>query len=269
MTKRLWIPPFEDIRPWVPTAIAEEETHSQDRLWKNEPSAGYVVEKRLKEIRLLTKHGRTDPQFLGVAQRLKGCLPRRRCCSGACPECGRLLQRWFARKSKRLIANHLETRHEELVAITIVPPSSIVAPGALNSFCIANFRRRLKYVLTMVGIDLAIGGVDFSFNEDREGKYAPYWSPHMYLITTVANRRKLRQRLRGCFKKRDAIPRPVKITSFHNSARRRSYALKMYFGRRIGYDQMRRCERKVRKCRNTSFDKIRAPDRRRTIALSR
>jgi hypothetical protein len=83
----------------------------------------------------------------------------------------------------------------------------------------------------------------------------------MYLITTVANRRKLRTRLRGFYKKCDAIPRPVKITSFHNSARRRSYALKMYFGRRIGYDQMKRCEGKARKCRNTSFDRIRAVGR--------
>jgi hypothetical protein len=159
-----------------------------------------------------------------------------------------------------LIADHLETRHEELVAITIVPPSSIVAPGALDSFCIANFRRRLKYALTTVGIDLAIGGVDFSFNEDRNGQYASYWSPHLYVITTVANRKKLRKRLREFYKNCDEISRPVKITSFHNSARRRSYALKMYFGRRIGYDQTKECGSKMRRCRNTSFDKIRAPD---------
>ena len=56
-------------------------------------------------------------------------------------------------------------------------------------------------------------------------------------------------------------PKPIKISPFENTARRRSYALKTHFARRIGYDQKKEGEGQVRRCRNTSRDKLRAQER--------
>jgi hypothetical protein len=135
----------------------------------------------------------------------------------------------------------------------------MVAPGNLQSFSIENFHRRLKYALVNAGVNFAVGGIDFSFNEDRTGNYPRVWSLHLYVITTVGNKAKIRTELADLFKQCHAVPRPLKITPFCNNARRRSYALKMHFARRITYAQTKRREGKLRRCRNTSLDKIALP----------
>jgi hypothetical protein len=122
-------------------------------------------------------------------------------------------------------------------------------------------QRRLKYVLKKTRIRVALGGIDFSLNEDREGKYRSFWRPHFYLITSTENKKKLRNKLRQIYLKSEEVPRPVKISSFKNIARRRSYALKMHFKPRIGYHEIKNQNGKIRNCRNTSRDKLRAAER--------
>jgi hypothetical protein len=170
------------------------------------------------------------------------------------------LQRCFVRRSKKFIAEHIDNESRELVAINIVPCIPIVEPGQLQTIDIVKLQRRLKYALNAVGVGTAIGGIDFSFNEDREGKYPPFWCPHFYLITTE-NKKKLGDKLRQIYLKSDEVPRPVKISSFKNIARRRSYAFKMYFERRTGYLDTKNQNGKIRKCRNTSKGKLRAAER--------
>ena len=148
----------------------------------------------------------------------------------------------------------------ELVAITIIPSWPIIGPGNLHTLDIDNLvQRRLKYALDKAGINIAIGAIDFSFNEDRDGRYEPFWSPHFYLITSVSDERKLKRQLKQAFKAAPEIPRPVKVSRFDNSALRRSYAFKMVFHRRIGITNENRQD--GRKCRNTSRDKLRAAER--------
>jgi hypothetical protein len=252
---------YADIRPWVKTAVSQEETKPQNPMWKGEPSEEKIAQEQQKRIRFLFKHGSNDPELEAVAKRLESCRPRRRCLSGACLLCGRLLQRWFVRASKPFITKHLETKKGDLIAISIVPPDSMGAPGHLKSVSITNLRRRMKYALAKAGIDVAIGGIDFSFNEDRKGKYQPFWSPHLYVITATRKKNRLKKDLVKLFPKTMMTPRPIKISPFRNRAYRRSYALKTHFGRRIGYTQKKVCEGQVRKCRNTSRDKLRACER--------
>ena len=76
------------------------------------------------------------------------------------------------------------------MAISIVPAEcNDCTPGQLRSLSIANFQRRIKYALAKANIEVAIGGVDFSFNEDRKGTYQPFWAPHLYVITTTSNKK--------------------------------------------------------------------------------
>jgi hypothetical protein len=252
---------YADIRPWVKTAVAEEDANPPDQLWKNEPSAKTILQKHEKRVRFLRKHGKRDLKARDLADRLESCHPRRRCLSGACAQCAQLLQRWFVRQLKKFIARHIETAEGKMIAITIVPIDSTVEPGELRSLSIANFQRRIKHALRKEKIQVAIGAVDFSFNEDKKGKYEPFWAPHLYVITSATNKKVLKDELAKQFPEDVIIPRPIKITPFRNRAYRCSYALKTNFVRRIGYDQKKKKHDRIRKCRNTSRDKLRAQER--------
>jgi hypothetical protein len=137
----------------------------------------------------------------------------------------------------------------------------MVQPGQLHTINIVNLQRRLKYALDATAVGIAIGGIDFSFNQDREEKYQPLWSPHFYLITSTKDKKAIGKKLRKIYLKSDVAPRPVKIPKFKNIARRRSYAFKMKFKRRIGYDDIKFRNGQIRKFRNASSDKLRAAER--------
>src|SRR6266404_8923298 len=87
------------------------------------------------------------PAALTLADRLELCEPKHRCLSGACPECGRLLQRWFVRRSRKFIAKHISRPEHDLVAVSIVPSSPAAGLGQLLTVDIVNLQRRLKYTL--------------------------------------------------------------------------------------------------------------------------
>jgi hypothetical protein len=253
---------YADIKPWVQKAIAEEEQKSNERLWRGERTAECQLDERLRLINFFRKHEKSRPVFKCIADRLELCERDNRCCSGACPECGRLLQRSFVRNSKRLICEAVDKDGHSLVAISIIPAKAIVRPGNLHTLYIRHLQRRLKYALDKAGIEVAIGAIDLSFNEDKDGKYKPYWSAHYYVITSVANKSRVRKILKRLFASDRRIPRPVKISAFGNSSRRRSYAFKIQFNRRIGVDSLKKTKDGiVRKCRNTSKQRLRAAER--------
>ena len=186
---------YPDVRPWVKVAVAEESRRPGKQLWKGEPTPEQINKEQAKRVRFLRKNGKTSPRAEVLADRLGGCQLDQRCLSGACPQCAQLLQRWLVRRSKKFIADHLEAQQGELVAISIIPPRSAVTPGQLNSFSIINFQRRLKYILAKADVPVAIGAIDFSFNEDQEGKYPTFWNPHFYLISMTADKKQLRRAL--------------------------------------------------------------------------
>jgi hypothetical protein len=253
---------YADIKPWVQKAIAEEEQRLNERLWRGERSAESRLNERLSLIRFFRKYQKSGPLFKCIADRLELCDRDNRCCSGACPECGRLLQRSFVRKSKRLICEAIDKDGHSLVAISIIPAKAIIRPGNLHTLDIGNLRRRLGYALAKAGIEVAIGAIDFSFNEDKDGKYEQFWCVHYYVITSVANKSRVRKLLKPLFASDRRIPRPVKISAFDNSSRRRSYAFKIHFKRRIGVDAIKKeKDGTVRKCRNTSGQRLRAAER--------
>jgi hypothetical protein len=257
MRKKVDLP---EVKTWIAAAIKAEEGKSPDQLWKNALTEDDAKEGRLKLAGFLRKHGKYNIEAFHLAERLEVCRPKSRCFSGACPECGRLLQRAWVRESRKLISS-LETEGIELVALSLVLPNSAVAQGAFQFFDIKNMQRRLKYRLDDAHIDVAIGAIDFSFNEDEQGKYPGFWCPHVYVITATDNRERLAARLNG-FSPSLEIPHPTKVTPFKNTARRRSYAMKMHFGRRIGYDDQRvQNNGKIRSFRNTRPDRLRAIER--------
>jgi hypothetical protein len=252
---------YSDAKTWVIKAVIGEEKESNKRLWEKGPSAEEQHDERLRRIRFLRKWAKTEPTAATVADRLETCEFRNRCLSGACPECGRLFQRWLVRKSRKFIKREIGDSEIELIAITIIPDTSAIQFGKLRLFSIQNALRRLKFAMSKAKITTALGGIDFSFNEDRANRYQPFWSVHYYIIAASRNRKYLKAQLRKQFNYTAAIPRPVKICCFDNSAYARSYILKMKFDRRIGYDEWKETGTEIRECRNTSRDKLRAAER--------
>ena len=250
-----------DVRKWVAAGITDEEGYAPDPLWRNAPSAEEMYEERLRRTKFLRKHGRIFPDAAAVADRLETCEPGQRCLSGACPECGRLFQRWFVRRSKKFIAKYIIRDERELIAISIVPRDAVRRAGQLHTGDIINLQRRLRYALGKTHINIAVGAIDFSFNEDREGKYEAFWCPHFYLITSSREKSSLGDQLRTIYPSGSEILKPVFISSFRNIAKRRSYALKIKFNRRIGYNQFKGNAQNSRKCRNASCDELRAAER--------
>ena len=119
-------------KAWVIKAIAQEETHSSDQMWKKEPTAEYQFNERLRRIRFLRKHGKTDPELLLIADCLEQCEPRNRCYSGACPECGRLFQRFYVRQSKGVIRDIIEHEGRQLIALCIIPSIRISSSRSIR-----------------------------------------------------------------------------------------------------------------------------------------
>src|SRR6476469_811592 len=101
------------------------------------------------------------------------------------------------------IDQHINKNERELVVTTIVPCDARRPPRQLSSFNIINLQRRLKYALEKARIPDALGGIDFSFNEDREGKYQPVWSVHFHLITSRESKKAFGKNLREWFLKSD------------------------------------------------------------------
>ena len=187
------------------------------------------------------------------------CKQNNRCYSGACPECGRLFQRSYVRQLKGAIRDIIEPEGQQLIALSIIPSSGFVRPGQLSNFSIANYQRRIKPTLDLVGIKSAVGGIDISFNEDHENKWSPYICLHPYIITATDDSERLQRNLAKTISNTIEVPRPIKVSLFENNAYRRSYSLKMKFNRRISNTK----DRKGRKttCRNTANDKLRVDQR--------
>ena len=236
---------FSSINPsntkaWVIKAIAQEEKHSANQMWKKEPTAEQQFNERLRQIQFLRKHGKADPALLLISDYLDQCEPRNRCCSGACPECSRLFQRFYVRRSKQVVNDIITREGNELIGVCIIPSSPIVRPGQLKHFSIANFQRRIKTALDKANIKSGIGGVDFSFNEERDREWQPFICPHIYFISSTDDREELRRTLKKNFPKTDEVPRPIELPLFENIPYRRSYSLKMTFKRRISHHKMRK-----------------------------
>jgi hypothetical protein len=246
-------------KPWVIKAIIEESKNPSHQMWKNEPSAEIISYKQLIRIRFLQRHGKSDPKLLLIADCLEQCDSTNPCCSGVCPQCSRLFQRFYVRQTRRPIRNIIAPEGKELIAICIIPSSPMVRHGQLKHFSIANFQRRIKTALDAANIKSGIGGVDFSFNEDREKQWQPFICPHIYLITSTDNKEAAHRILHSIFKASAEIIRPIKLPKFQNIARRRSYSLKMIFKRRNSY--LKKRKGKPTKSRNTSYDKLRADER--------
>jgi hypothetical protein len=146
----------------------------------------------------------------------------------------------------------------EFQVVCLVPPGT----ADLKLFSVNAFRDSIADNLISCGISFVIGGIDFSYNEHREGRFAPYWSPHAWFLTTGYRSDQWSARLRRAFPGTSLIPRPVKIDDWDGRRALIGYSLKYDFKRRISQtDTRRRRGGGTRKCQVTQYDRLRSIER--------
>ena len=55
---------YSNAKAWVIKAIAQEETHPSDQMWKKEPTAEFQFNERLRRIRFSAKARKSGPRAI-------------------------------------------------------------------------------------------------------------------------------------------------------------------------------------------------------------
>jgi hypothetical protein len=240
------------IKPWVKNILTNESLYSDgEPTWSDAVNQGTSISERIKVSRFLAKHAFVKPGLRCIAEKLEYCSPNNRCYSGACPECGRALQRFFVSECKQLFAN------QSVCIASIIDSMSI--RDELSEFSSSGLINRVRSVLRKKGVKLAAGGIDFSYNQDEIGTFGSHWCAHLWLILPNRNRDSWEPTLRLANPASEAVPRPIKVLNWDGRNEGLAYALKTSFKRRVSVRQKRRSGNVQH--RNTSEQDLRVAER--------
>jgi hypothetical protein len=117
---------------------------------------------------------------------------------------------------------------------------------------------RTRSILRKNNVSHAVGGLDFSFNEDARAVFTSHWCAHLWLLLPSTTRKNWEPALRAANPPSLQVPRPVKIKDWDGRTEALAYALKSEFKRRVSV--------MIRDTRNTSEQRLRVKER---IALYR
>jgi hypothetical protein len=129
----------------------------------------------------------------------------------------------------------------------------------LSQFSATGLINRVRSILRRNGVELAAGGIDLSYNQDKSGMFESHWCAHLWLILPDRGRYSWVPALRKANPPNEAVPRPVKIMHWDGRNEGLAYALKTTFKRRESVHQPRRSGVVPR--RNTSEQDLRVAER--------
>lgn len=212
-------------------------------------TAAEAQRERHKATKRLRRFGRDNPQALALAARLDNCIQQSRCGSGACPECGRAFQRWLVGANSGFLRGHAAGS----TILSLVPCGGIAAPGKLGVAAAVASKQFSRFAIASVGIEVAFGALDLSYNEERQGGFAPHWSPHLRVHFPGQLSKDAEAELRALFGRCPChgIARPVQMASFDGNLAGLAYTFKPEVGRRQSYRQVKGIAKGGRECRNT------------------
>ena len=200
--------------------------------WPSAPTSSDAKEARKSNVKRLKRSCATVPEAGELAQNLARCKKRRRCTSGACPECGRAFQRFFVSEVGKLAAS----KSEDLVSVSIAFLEHRTLEDHLNSLQTMGMKRSLSAAIKNAdGLAWLVGGIDLSLNDDTQKKLGTAWQPQFYGFSQVTSREALSKSLRDKYSPTKKAPRPVQIKDCDGSTKVISYGLKTEFVRRIAY----------------------------------
>jgi hypothetical protein len=153
--------PANGAEPRVPPLIArvlrnESYFGNGPPRWPGAPTSNDAQKSRKMYIKRLRRFSSEFPEAKELAKLLARCKGRRRCMSGACPECGRAFQRFFVAGVKKLIKS--ESR-QGLISVSIAFPKYRTPEQQLNVLSTASMKRSLSETIKKSdGVGWMVGG---------------------------------------------------------------------------------------------------------------
>jgi hypothetical protein len=99
-----------------------------EKYYGQKPSKRKKLErKRQRLVNWLRKKAKGNERAQELADKVETCRPKRRCKSGACPECADAAQRLFVKAARRYLKGK-----SGVACVTIVPEYGTVNPGGLS-----------------------------------------------------------------------------------------------------------------------------------------
>lgn len=218
--------------------------------------------KRLRDdlVAILSTLG-PDEAELGAI--LAKCSVLNPCGSGACPRCGRAVQRWLVAEVSTLPG----VADGQWSVISIVPDFGRLVLKGPPADTIRKFHDQIIEVVRAARIYPVIGGVDVSINEHQTGDFETHGQLHAWLLVqTALLTREVRQRLRSLLQTSTTNLRPLQIKAFDGRPQGIAYALKWTFSRRVTIPREVDAEGNTIRRRNT---RQRAPRVRQAPILAR
>ena len=159
-------------------------TWNQGRAGKPAKTSGEAEGERRQLVKVLRRHGKGDKAALRLADKISACQSRRRCLSGACPECMRATQRFSVATNADLLARS----GVSTVAVSVVFRGAGIADGKLEfePELFGRISRRLRAALRKAGVRQAIGGFDVSANEHADQRFASHYRPHAWIMVPAS-----------------------------------------------------------------------------------
>jgi hypothetical protein len=235
------------VPPLIARALADEDYYGDGPpTWPGAPTSNDAKKARRSYVKRLRRFARQFPEAKKLAKILARCKRRRRCMSGACPECGRAFQRWFVSQVVVLTGN---ADPEDLNSTSIIFPHHRTAEDQLTGLDTTGMKRSISETIKDAdGLKWMAGGVDLSLNDDSKKKQGIAWQPQFYGLADVTNVEALSNQLRGTYSPTKTAPKPVQIKECDGSTKVISYAFKTDFVRRIAFraevgppDNRRKC----------------------------
>ena len=227
-----------------------EPRWTEGRLNRPAMTAKEAEVRRRQTVKLLRRHGKSDPAAMKLAARLESCRPRQRCLSLACHECCRAEQRnVFVAAGEQLMQRSKRTG---VTAISVVYVDARIPDRGLAKVpsLFGRVAHYLRGALIQAGVRQAIGGFDVSANEDATVGFAPHYRPHAWLLIPTSQIARCDSVFRQHFPPSTTVRRPVVMQTFDGDRRGLAYALKGDFERRISLPREVQSDETVKR-RNT------------------
>ena len=138
-SRQLSARPGGQVPPLIVRVLADEQLYRDGApTWPGAPTSNNAKKARKGYIKRLKRFSPQLPEAAKLAEILARCKRRRRCASGACPECGRAFQRFFVSEVKDLASNESLLK---LTAVSIAFPRHRTADDKLDTLNTTKMKR--------------------------------------------------------------------------------------------------------------------------------
>lgn len=193
------------------------------------PAPSMGAAKRLRDdlVGILSTLGPNAAELRKILARCSVLSP---CGSGACPRCGRAIQRWFVAEVSSLPG----LADGQWSIISIVPDFGRFPLNEATGETLRRFRGNLEAILDRVRVDRTIGGIDVSINEHSAREFETHGQLQAWLLAPSSQLTVEVHRLLSSFlRKTPTNIRPLHIAPFDGRLPGIAYALKWTFSRRV------------------------------------